>query len=381
MQKKTLLISLITYLLVTAGSYASFRFLIPSEEMLTSPLTETEQANSKTIIKVDPGAPKTESCPINGVKYTKAERDAWEKRRPLVVMIENHEESRPQAGLQNADVVYETIAEGGITRFMAIFYCDAIDTDLTIGPVRSARTYFLDWASEYSDHPLYTHVGGANLPGPADALGQLQKYGWAGENNLNQFGLSVKECWRDDSYLKKANLVNYVATEHTMYCSTEALWRVAEKRGWAAKGENGKLWTDTFTPWKFEDAKAVSGATAKTITFDFWEDFTGYTVKWNYDPTTNLDVLSNEPLKYGVIVTQFVTEKGPIDDHKHMLYGTIGSGKAKIYQNGTIIDVTWAKKTRTSRTIFTDAKGKEIKFAAGKIWMEELAIGALVKVE
>ena len=90
----------------------------------------------------DPKAPKTEACPLNGEKRTKKAREFWEKRRPLAVMVENHTEARPQSGLSSADVVYEAVAEGGISRFMALFYCNLSDTQ--VGPVRSARTYFLD---------------------------------------------------------------------------------------------------------------------------------------------------------------------------------------------------------------------------------------------
>jgi len=67
--------------------------------------------------KIDPNAPKTEACPLSGQLFAKAERQIWEGRRPLTVMIENHEESRPQSGLNKADIVYEAVAEGGITRF------------------------------------------------------------------------------------------------------------------------------------------------------------------------------------------------------------------------------------------------------------------------
>jgi len=63
------------------------------------------------------------------------------------------------------------VAEGGITRFLALFYCQDAGQ---VGPVRSARTYFVDFASEYADNPLYAHVGGANQPGPADALTHYQ---------------------------------------------------------------------------------------------------------------------------------------------------------------------------------------------------------------
>ena len=87
---------------------------------------------------------KDKPCPLNGALYTKSRQEKWQERRPLSVMIENHLDSRPSLGLSRADVIYEAVAEGGITRFLALYLCqDAGD----IAPVRSARTYFLDWVS------------------------------------------------------------------------------------------------------------------------------------------------------------------------------------------------------------------------------------------
>ena len=97
---------------------------------------------------------------------------------------------------------------------MAIYYCQ---DPVEVGPVRSARTYFIDFVSEYGDYPLYAHVGGANQPGPADALGQLDTYGWTDYNDLNQFSIGFPTFWRDYDRLPK------VATEHTMYSSVDKL--------------------------------------------------------------------------------------------------------------------------------------------------------------
>ena len=297
----------------------------------------------------------------------------------MAVMIENHKESRPQSGLSKADIVYETIAEGGITRFMAVYYCDAAFGNTDIGPVRSARTYFLDWASEYSKYPVYVHVGGANTPGKANALGQIEDYGWAGENDLNQFGLSIKECRRDDR-------LGNVATEHTMYCFTEALWKLADKRDWSAADEDGESWDDTFTSWKFTDKAPKDGDAATNITFDFWDDFAQYTVGWQYSPDTqvykrvnggksHIDNNTDQQIEATTVMVQFVKETGPIDDLKHMLYGTTGTGKAIVFTNGQVEKLTWKKKTRLSRTIFSDSKGKEYKFQEGKIWIEAVPAG------
>lgn len=126
---------------------------------------------------VVPNEPKDQVCPLNGALYGESFKKLWETRRPMGVMIENHEDSRPQSGLSSADIVYESVAEGGITRFMGIYYCEAALGNVTLGPVRSARTYFLDWVSEYGGYPIYVHVGGGNTPNKANALGQIEDYG------------------------------------------------------------------------------------------------------------------------------------------------------------------------------------------------------------
>ncbi|KKW04388.1 MAG: hypothetical protein UY37_C0003G0219, partial [Candidatus Beckwithbacteria bacterium GW2011_GWC2_49_11] len=186
------------YLLATGISYGAFTALARGS-IFTSPLPAgqeegEESADRKALIDIT--GPKNETCLLNGAKFTKAEKNVWETRRPLAVMIENHEESRPQSGLTDADIVYEAVAEGGITRFMGLYYCQAAAYELILGPVRSARTYFLDWASEYN-FPLYVHVGGANTPGPANALGQITTYGWSAANDLNQFSIGFPTFWRD----------------------------------------------------------------------------------------------------------------------------------------------------------------------------------------
>src|SRR3989344_6763289 len=99
---------------------------------------------------------KTEECPMNGELFGKTDSQNWIKRRPLGIMVENSTEARPQSGLSAADIVYEAVAEGGITRFLAIFYCEDASY---VGPVRAARIYCIKLLQEYGDYPLYAHVG------------------------------------------------------------------------------------------------------------------------------------------------------------------------------------------------------------------------------
>lgn len=374
---------LVIYLASAGISYATFRFLGGSGGLI-SPL-ENPQGGSG--FKIDPNAPKTETCPLNGGMFTKAERQIWEKRRPLTVMIENHADSRPQSGLSKADVVYEVIAEGGITRFLSVFYCAASAEEVTLGPVRSARTYFMDFASEYGDYPLYAHVGGANKPGPANALGQIGDYGWLEKgNDMNQFSLGFPVFWRDYE-----RIGHPVATEHTMYSATEKLWEVAQKRGLTNVDEEGNKWNQDFTQWKFkQEEKFDSRGDIASIEFSFWENSPDYAVRWEYGKESNLysrfnggqphkDLNSDSQIQAKTIIIQFMKEKGPIDEIKHMLYTTTGTGKALIFQDGKVIEGNWSKEERQSRTRFTDDSDKEIALNPGPIWIEIVPVGGEVK--
>lgn len=368
--------AVLLYGLSTTLTYTIFGGL-KSSSTLTN-LT-TALPGPATSVEEDESEPKTEACPLNGALKSKKARDAWEKRRPLAVMVENHSEARPQSGLTSADIVYEAVAEGGITRFMALFYCNL--SDVQVGPVRSARTYYLDWLAEYNN-PLYAHVGGANTPGPADALSQIIKYK---VNDLNQFSIGFPTFWRDYQ-----RLGHPVATEHTMYSTTQKLWEVGAKRGWLSANALGKEWSEGFTPWKFKDGKA--GAETKAITVNFWESQPNYQVEWNYNPTTNsydrkhggaahTDLNNKKQVSPGNVVVQFERESNANDGYPgnvHLLYTTVGSGKALLFIDGGVIEGKWVKSDRLARTKYTDKNGKEIVFSKGQIWIETVPEGSKV---
>ncbi len=372
-----IILGVIIYGASASISYSLFRGIspsvVPSKQTATSVLPTAASALAE-----DPNEPKTESCPLNGSKHTKKAKDFWDKRRPLAVMIENHTEARPQSGLSNADVVYEAVAEGGITRFMALFYCNL--SDIQVGPVRSARTYFIDWLSEYD--ALYAHVGGANTAGPADALSQIIKYGI---RDLNQFSIGFPVFWRDYQ-----RLGHPVATEHTMYSTTAKLWEVGAKRGWTATDSAGLRWDKNFVSWKFKDEKG--GGTTADIKVNFWESQPGYDVEWIYDATSNsykrknggsphMDLDNNTQLSPKVVVVQLEKEANANDGYPgnvHLLYGTTGSGKALIFQDGSVTEGKWIKVNRLSREKFVDSSGKEIQFNGGQIWIQTVPEGSKV---
>lgn len=336
---------------------------------------------------IDPAIPRTEECVLNGKMHTKQERDIWDTRRPLAVMIENHEESRPQSGLSFADIVYETVAEGGITRFMGVYYCGIAAFDVGLAPVRSARTYFVDWVSEYD--ALYNHVGGAGrcnddtVDPRAKALCQIGQYGI---KDLDQFSISFPTCYRNYDRLDHP-----VATEHTMVCFSDKLYDLAKKREWTNVDEEGVAWDKNFVAWKFkDDAKDADRGTTAVLSFVHWKDYEAeYGVKWEYDKASNvykrfnggkphMDLETQEQLVAKNVVIQFAKETSGIDEHAHELFATIGNGKALIFQDGQALEGTWSKASRTARTKFFDDNGKEIQFVRGQIWIEVVDTGVEV---
>ncbi|MEK7551033.1 MAG: DUF3048 domain-containing protein [Patescibacteria group bacterium] len=369
-----LLSALALYFLSAGASYLIFSQTIAKSIMSAPVPVPVVGGNGQ--VAFDQSLPKTQECPLNGVKYSKQQEAWWQKHRPLGVMIENHQEARPQSGLSGADIVYEAIAEGGITRFLSVFYCQDAGV---LGPIRSARTYFLDFISEYGDYPLYAHVGGANQPGPADAISQIADYGWSGYNDLDQFGASAPTYLRDDSRLPD------VATEHQMYSSvSKLLTYAANKRKLVDVNEEGESWDEKFVQYKFtEDAKASERGTSQSLNLAFWDN-AQYTVDWKYDPKTNdykrsnggkphLDLNNKKQLSAKNIVILLMKESSANDGYEnnvHLLYQTKGSGKAIVLMNGKRTDATWKKANRTARTILTDSSGKEIEFNRGLIWFE-----------
>lgn len=391
---KLILIGIGVYLLFTGISFGVFS-QVGSFGPVASPIVEGNETISQSTFS----GPRTVECPINGVLYTEEQRSIWEKRQPLLVMVENHQQSRPQSGLSKADVIYEAVAEGGITRLLAVYSCQVTEPyegRYDLGPVRSARSYFLDWASEYGECPLYVHVGGAHCsPDPAtgrclsdprtQALEQIRSYGWLDRNShcdLDQFALSYQQCRREP---ERTGLSK--ATEHTMYCDSNNLWEVAKNRGF----ESG--WINDFVPWKFKDgASENERGSVDKISFNFWSGYSAYQVDYEYDPLENvylrynggephIDFNTGEQLSPTVVVIQFTKEIGPVDTLKHLVYETIDSGKALIFQDGEVIEGNWEKEDRQSRTIYTDQNGEEVEFTRGQIWIEILPLGNQVDYE
>lgn len=269
----------------------------------------------------------------------------------IATMIENSPPARPQTGLDKADVVYEALAEGGITRFMALY---SQTYPSKAGPIRSARSYYVDWLSEFD--AFYIHRGGS----PA-ALDRIRQY-------------NIKDADNADGYYREPQ--KGVASEHTLYVDVTKLY------AWT---QNHAHWPSTqdFKPWTFKDP-ATSTKPSGKITVNFSTD--QFKVVWDYDQPSNRylrnlagaphkDKVSGEQLNAQTVVVMTVQRaaNSPYKDtgkESEWSMTTIGSGAVSVFEDGARIDGTWKKPSRTERTRFYDSAGQEIVINRGKIWVE-----------
>lgn len=270
----------------------------------------------------------------------------------VAIVIENLVSIRPQSSLGQANLVYETLAEGGITRFLAL-YSAGQDID-RIGPVRSARLYFVDWAEEYSG--LFAHVGGS--PQALGALGTEEYL-----TDLNQFGYS-QFYFRDDN----------IGAPHNLFTTSELMT-------FALRDLDLQNSAPDYDPFLFkkDTDKKNRPETVDPIGIEF--SSADYAVEWRYDRDSNsylrwnggiehMDANTNEQIRAKNIVVQYVdsslidTESGRLD------ITTLGEGNAIVFQDGEAITGTWKKTERGDRTKFYDEGGDEIKMNAGTTWIE-----------
>jgi len=279
---------------------------------------------------------------IDGVYVKPGEENIY----PTAVVIENHPDARPPSGLARANLVFEAEAEGGITRFLAVF-ADGQSLE-EIGPIRSARPYFIDWARELS--ALFIHCGGS-----PEALVKIAR-----ENifNFNEF-YQGDYFWRDKGR----------SSPHNIYISTKNINQYLDVKG-ASEGK--------FLSWQFKDDLALEERpVASEIKIGFKDP--DFVVQWKYDRLKNdylrylagqvhSDALGEE-IRAKNIIIEYVKAR-VIDEELRLKMDHIGSGKAIICRDGMCQEGSWRKPTNSSRTRFYDNNSQEIKFNAGTTWIE-----------
>ncbi|HUE75295.1 MAG TPA: DUF3048 domain-containing protein [Chloroflexota bacterium] len=313
--------------------------------------TATPVATPTTVVRqptatVSPSPSSTPTPVLPTPTPTIAYRTRFEER-PLVVMIENHPDARPQSGLSEADVVYEAVAEWGITRFMAVF---ANDQATTVGPVRSARHYFVRWADEFNG--LFAFAG-ASPQGYAEMSGSdLWTIDYTyGEGNY----------WRSD----------HREAPHNLYAETDDL-RVSARDAIQFPSQLGGL---TFRNREMPGTPVSSLVLVYPL---------GYTVGYTYSPRNqtwtremegyvHVDANTGEPHRPTNVVVQIVeTWQIRGDTAGRMDMELTGSGTAYLFSAGKVIEGRWIKPRPAAYTQFVDDDGRVIDLLPGQTWIQIL---------
>lgn len=269
----------------------------------------------------------------------------------LALMIDNHTEARPPSGLDKANLVFEAEVEGSMTRIMAVFSTGSEIPE--IGPVRSARPYFVDWARELS--ALYAHVGGS-----PDALVKIQQ---DKIQDINEF-YNGKYFWRDQSR----------AMPHNVYTSSELLEKYLSDNN-ADKNR--------FIPWFFkEDLDKDERPNSSSVSIDY--SIKSFQVEWKYERESNkyLRYVAGGPhktrdgefIEVANIAVQ-VADAKELDDKLRLEMNNIGTGISMLCMDGSCQNGSWEKKHPSDRTRFYDEEGKEIKFNRGTTWIQVVRPG------
>lgn len=283
--------------------------------------------------------------------------------RPIAVMIDNHNQAWPQAGLNKAYLVYEAIVEGGETRLMALFKGVTVDK---IGPVRSSRHYFLDYAME--NDAIYAHFGWS-----PQAQSDITKYSI---DNINGITESESTFWR----------VKDKAAPHNAVTSTEALLKAAKTKGYKTTSDKKSVLNYTTDDVNLEDGQ---GATSVTIPHS-----TLQTVKYEYDEQnqvykryarkkaqTDWDT-GNRITTKNIIIT-FCDNYTLPDSEDKGRQGLKNTGTFDGYYitNGKAIKIKCIKEARNTQTKYQDLQGNEIKVNDGNTWINICPKNAKVLID
>jgi len=283
-------------------------------------------------------------------------------RRPIAVVIDNLDpDARPQSGLTAASVVFETVAEGGITRLLALYLENGAQS---IGPIRSARPYFVSWAAGYD--AILVRAGGS--PAALRMLRTIPKV-----RDID--GLAA-----DTGFVRATDR----SSPHNLYTDSASIRAIAAARGWSGRA---------YFPWLLHKPPAPFDMRAQAqsihITFSTAQVSSpaAYDVDYRYDPNQNayvrfdgsqpfMDSVTNGQVAPTNVIVMF-TRITPIpnDPQGRMNVMTVGSGKALFFTEGHVRSGTWSKQTILSGIRFRDARGRPVALDPGSTWIEVTSPG------
>ncbi|MNW47068.1 putative lipoprotein YerB precursor [compost metagenome] len=307
-----LLVSLLVVLLSACGKSGE---AVPPADGIAPPQTAVPEETTPP----EPATPAY-TAPLTGLPLEEPLT-----RRPLAIMINNAPAARPQSGLIDADVVYEVLAEGGVTRLISIFHSQP--DNAKIGPIRSIRPYMIDLGESYRG--VLVHAGASN-----DAYAILQRQH---KEDLDEITNAGSFFWRDKS--RKA--------PHNLYSNVEKLLEGAAKRGYATE----ETAVPAYTFYK-ENEQPISLETANNVEIKFQLD--NYRVSYLYDAATgqykrsingepHTDLESGEQLTAANVIVMGADHQ-VLDDVGRLDVGLSLGGEAMLFQQGKVTRAEWIRK-------------------------------------
>lgn len=339
-KKLSIVLAIVLVLLVAGGTATGLYFLLRSPEPAPTANTPAPQPEPEP-------EPIIYYSPLTG---SVVESEAVTQQAVTGIMIENSPDARPQSGIKNSGVVFEAIAEGGITRFLVLYQ---EQKPQLIGPVRSVRMYYVDWIAAFN--ASVAHIGGS-----AAALAEVRNGSY---RDIDQF-FNPGAYWRaTDRY-----------APHNVYTSFEKLDALNASKGYT---------TSEFTGFVRHDSEKLEVPTTTSI--DVTISSAWYNSHYDYSPETNtynrsqaggphLDREDGQ-ISPRVVIVMKVDEQRVFEDGWREQINTIGSGAAYIFQDGGVQEVTWTKPSKTEQIKFTNAEGASVALARGQTWITAVPSG------
>lgn len=332
--KKSVRTILFLIIFASIGAFIAYKF------DLLEKIINKDSVNGKmpTTIYVD--KPKVKIIDVNS------------NSRPIAVSINNNHAAWPQAGLQDAYLSYELIAEGGITRILAFFK----DTNTEkIGSVRSARHYFLDYVLE--NDAIFVHYGHS-----PQALSDIKSLGI---NNIN--GMYDGSTFYRDKTLKRAS-------EHTAFTTMEKIKKTIKSKGYRIETDKGTLLKYSAVNKDYSKDENSKVANNVSITYSDYQttsyvyDKENKVYKMYMSKQEHIDLVTKKQYTVKNIIT-YQVENSAIDKKgRQNLYNT-GKGEGYFISNGIATKIKWSKASRSAKTKYTLMDGTELVVNDGNTWI------------
>ena len=330
----------------------------PVESSVPEPV---ESAKAEESSQPEESAPPVVKNPYVNPLTGETEDHEVSGKRPVAFMINNIWVAVPQWGVKDADIIFEAIVEGGITRLMCIFQ-EIPDEDI-VGSVRSLRHNYIDFAAGYD--AIIAHCGCSNLA--TDALERrgyddIEAISWAGD-------LFYRDPWRAENMGYEHSLMT-TGKDINNYLENEAFFRTQHEKGYQCN-------------MVFSESPKVSGGEIKTdIEVDFGK---GKSTYFTFDAASNdytaaeydevyIDASDEKPVHFkNIVVIQ--TDVWTCDDAGHQDMDLTGEGNGWFMVNGVMSEITWSRADEDSQFVYTYKDGTPVEFGIGKTYIGVISLG------